>query len=158
MAKVWAYLGKQKGKPQPAPAAAAITDANSAMRDIERTLGSVPGFFAAFPARALPSAWREMKSLQLNPATALDGKVKELIGLAVAAQIPCTYCVRFHTAAAKLNGASQQEIQEAVAMAAVTRHWSTFLQGSQQDEAQFRRDINQLVKNAKPKTPKAAKR
>jgi hypothetical protein len=43
-------------------------------------------------------------------------------------------------------------------MAAVTRHWSTFLQGSQQDEAQFRRDINQLVKNAKPKTPKAAKR
>lgn len=31
----------------------------------------------------------------LNPKTELSGKVKKLIGLATAAQVPCTYCVYF---------------------------------------------------------------
>jgi hypothetical protein len=34
----------------------------------------------------LPGAWEELKGFQLNPATTLDGRTKELIGLAVAAQ------------------------------------------------------------------------
>ena len=71
--------------------------------------------------------------MQLNPDTALDGKTKELMGLAVAAQIPCSYCVYFHTAAAKANGATDEEIKEAVAMAAIVRHWSTVLNGMQVD-------------------------
>ena len=48
-----------------------------------------------------------MKTLQLNPNTALPGRTKELIGLAVAAQIPCHYCIVAHTEFAKLNGASE---------------------------------------------------
>jgi AhpD family alkylhydroperoxidase len=47
--------------------------------------------------------------------------------LAVTAQIPCRYCIYFHTAAAKANGASDEEIKETVATAAVARHWSTAL-------------------------------
>jgi AhpD family alkylhydroperoxidase len=62
----------------------------------------------------------KFKSVQPNPNT----KVKELIGLAVAAQISCTYCIYFHTTAAKLNGATDAEIREAVAMATISRHWS----------------------------------
>ena len=82
-----------------------------------------------------------MKGLQLNPNTALPGRTKELIGLAVAAQVPCRYCIVAHTEFAKLNGASAAEIGEAVAMAAITRHWSTFLNGIQTDEAKFRAEI-----------------
>ena len=117
-------------------------------RDIEQTLGTVPGFLKAFPESGIPGAWAEMKSVQLNPATKLSGKEKELIGLAVSAQIPCTYCIYFHTQAAKLNGASDDEIREAVAMAAITRHWSTVLNGMQIDQAAFREETNGILKHA----------
>ena len=42
--------------------------------DIQKTLGFVPQFFLKFPEVALPGAWEEMKSLQLNPHTALPGR------------------------------------------------------------------------------------
>lgn len=92
--------------------------------------------------------------MQLNPATALDNKTKELIGLAVAAQIPCRFCVSFHTQAAKLDGASDEELKEAVAMSALTREFSTVIQGSLPDENQFRREVDTLVKNMRAKEPK----
>jgi AhpD family alkylhydroperoxidase len=123
--------------------------AADARADIQKTLGFVPQFFLKFPETALPGAWEEMKTLQLNPATALPGQSKELIGLAVASQIPCHYCIYAHTEFAKLNGASEEEIGEAVAMAATTRHWSTFLNGIQTDEGKFRGEIARLVGNAK---------
>jgi AhpD family alkylhydroperoxidase len=123
--------------------------AAAARADIGKTLGFVPQFFLKFPEEVLPGAWEEMKTLQLNPATALPGRSKELIGLAVAAQIPCRYCIVAHTEFARLNGASETEIGEAVAMAAITRHWSTFLNGIQTDETKFRAEIAKIVANVK---------
>jgi len=120
----------------PAPAG----DASATYQDIEKTLGMVPGFFKVFPQSGIAGAWDEFKTLQLNPNTALDGKTKQLIGLAVAAQIPCQYCIYFHASAAKANGASQEEIAEAVAMAAMTRHWSTVLNGMEVDLASLKKD------------------
>jgi AhpD family alkylhydroperoxidase len=120
-------------------------DAPSTYRDIEATLGSVPTFFRLFPEEGIGGAWSEFKSVQLNPKTALSGKEKELIGLAVAAQIPCSYCIYFHTAAAKLNGATDAEIREAVAMAAISRHWSTVLNGMQADLASFRQETDTVL-------------
>ena len=105
-------------------------------------MGSVPSFFKAFPEVGIAGAWAEFKSVQLNPDTALDGKTKELIGLAVASQIPCEYCVYFHTAAAKANGATDEEIREAVAMAAIVRHWSTVLNGMQVDLPTFKQEVD----------------
>jgi len=92
--------------------------------------------------------------MQLNPSTALDNKTKQLIGLAVAAQIPCRFCVSFHTQAAKLNGASDEELKEAVAMAALTRELSTVIQGTLPDENQFRREVDTAVKNMRAKEQK----
>ena len=120
----------------------------AAYKDMEATLGIVPGFFKAFPESGIAGAWAEFKTVQLNPATKLSGKTKELIGLAVAAQIPCTYCVYFHTAAARANGASDDEIREAVAMAAISRHWSTVLNGMQIDLAEFKSDTDTVLKIA----------
>jgi AhpD family alkylhydroperoxidase len=131
--------------------------ADATRADIQKTLGFVPQFFLQMPELALPGTWDEMKSLQLNPGTALPGKVKELIGLAVAAQVPCKYCIYAHTEFAKLNGASEAEVGEAVAMAAITRHWSTYLNGIQTDDAKFRAEITRLTdgarKAAASKTP-----
>jgi len=125
------------------PAAAA------AKADIQKTFGFVPQFFIRFPEAALPGAWEEMKTLQLNPNTTLPGRTKELVGLGVASQIPCKYCIYAHTEFAKLNGASDAEIGEAVAMAAITRHWSTYLNGIQTDETKFRAEITKIIDNVK---------
>jgi AhpD family alkylhydroperoxidase len=132
-----------------ASAADSKTSAAATRADIQKTLGFVPQFMLRMPEVALPGAWDQLKTLQLNPNTALQPKVKELIGLAVAAQVPCRYCIVAHTEFAKLGGATEAEVGEAVTMAAITRHWSTFLNGSQTDEAQFRSDIRTLVDNVK---------
>lgn len=126
------------------PAAPAAT-----LTDIEKTLGFVPHFLSDIPAAALPGTWEEMKSLQLNDKTALPPKIKELIGLGVAAQIPCMYCVQAHTEFARKNGATEAEIGQAVAEAGLTRHWSTFANGMNLDENRFRADITRAVTNMK---------
>jgi len=131
-----------------APVMAQDKNAADTYRDIQQTLGTVPSFFKLFPEAGIAGAWTEFKSVQLNPETKLSGKEKELIGLAVAAQIPCSYCVYFHSEAAKLNGASDQEIQEAVAMAAITRHWSTVLNGMQVDPAAFKQETDTVLRLA----------
>jgi AhpD family alkylhydroperoxidase len=131
--------------------------AQAAYRDIEQTLGSVPGFFRLFPEAGIAGAWAEFKSVQLNPATKLNAKTKELIGLAVAAQIPCHYCVHFHTAVAKANGASDEEIREAVAMASIVRHWSTFLNGMQVDFGAFKGELDTVLRAAGEKATTASK-
>jgi AhpD family alkylhydroperoxidase len=129
--------------------------AEAARADIQKTLGFVPQFLLKVPEGALPGTWEEMKTLQLNSGTALPGKIKELIGLAVAAQVPCHYCTYAHTEFARLNGASETEIGEAVAMAAITRHWSTFLNGIQTDEGKFRTEITRIVDGARQSAGKA---
>jgi AhpD family alkylhydroperoxidase len=129
-------------------AAAQDASAQATYQDIERTLGLVPSFFKAFPEAGIAGAWAEFKAIQLSPKTKLDGKTKELIGLALASQIPCQYCVYFHTAAAKLNGATDEDIREAVAMAAIVRHWSTVLNGMQVDLAAFKQETDTVLRIA----------
>jgi AhpD family alkylhydroperoxidase len=136
----------------PAMAQDAKASAAAAYQDMQQTLGIVPGFFKQFPEVGIAGAWAEFKTVQLNPNTALTGKEKELIGLAVASQIPCTYCIYFHTAAAKANGATDEEVREAVAMASISRHWSTVLNGMQVDLAAFKTDTDTVLKLAAEKT------
>jgi len=96
-----------------------------------------------------------MKQFEMSPDTKLDMKTKELIGVAVAAQIPCRYCVQFHTAGARMHGATDQEIQEAVGMAAMTRMGSTLLNGMQIDEAQFKKDLDRMMRKGRQQASNA---
>lgn len=134
----------------PARGAEVAPDARAALADIKGTLGFVPGFLAVFPEEGLPGAWDEFKSVQLNRQSAIPPKYKELIGLGVAAQIPCRYCIAFHTqVSTALDGASQAEVQEALAMAAIVRHWSTFLNGVQIDKKAFKAEVDRVMAPAK---------
>ena len=123
-------------------------------RDIQATLGVVPGFFRAFPEAGLPGAWAEFKNVQVSEGTTLSPKIKQLIGLAVSAQVPCGYCVYFHTEVAKAYGATPDEIKEAVALAAISRHWSTVLNGMAIDMASFRKDVDTSLRIAAEKSAK----
>jgi AhpD family alkylhydroperoxidase len=81
------------------------------------------------PDQALKPLWDEYRAV-FNPAGALDGKTKQLIALGVAAQIPCAYCVYATTKAAKAAGATDAQIKEAIATAALVHFSSTMLNGS----------------------------
>ena len=81
------------------------------------------------PDQALKPLWDEYLAV-MNPTGALDGKTKQLIALGVAAQIPCVYCVYGHTKLAKAAGATDAQIKEAIATAALVRFNSTMLNGS----------------------------
>jgi AhpD family alkylhydroperoxidase len=84
-----------------------------------------------------------------NPNGALDTKTKELIGLGVAAQIPCGYCIYYHTMAAKRAGATDAQIKEAIAAASMTRKWSTELNGNQYDLGDFKKQVDAIFGGAK---------
>jgi alkylhydroperoxidase/carboxymuconolactone decarboxylase family protein YurZ len=58
---------------------------------------------------------------------------------------------------ARAEGATDVEIGEAVAMAALVRHWSTWLNGTQASEQAFKKDVDTLVKGAR-KAQKQASR
>lgn len=119
--------------------------AKAALNEIQQTFGMVPTMFRIFPEEGVADAWDTMKHLQLSPATAIPPKYKELISLGVAAQIPCEYCVYFHTGAARLNGATDREIREALAEASLERFWSTVLNGTAQDMAAFRAEVQRMA-------------
>lgn len=116
--------------------------------DITATFGFVPTFLKEFPADALPGAWSEMKAVQLSP-TALSPKTKELIGLAVAAQIPCSYCVYFHRKGAETNGASVEELNTAVTVSSITRKWSAYFNGAELDMKIFKSDVDNMAARMK---------
>ena len=105
-----------------------------------------PKFFAdTYPEHALGAAL-EARGALFGDEAALDAKTRELVGLAVAAQIPCSYCSYGHINRAKALGASDAEIREAVAMAAYVRHWSTVLNGMQYDFEAFKAEYDELTK------------
>ena len=110
------------------PIAASAQDMPKFMKDVAPDASAAP-------------AWQEYMVV-MNPNGALDDKTKQLIALGVAAQIPCQYCIYAHTLAAKHAGATDAQIKEAVASAALVREWSTMLNGNQADFADFKKQVN----------------
>lgn len=121
-----------------------------AKKEITETFGSFPSWFAAFPEYALPGAWQAYKELE-GPSS-IDTKNKHLIGLAVASQIPCDYCIYYHTAVALAMGATDEEIKDAVAQAAKTRQWSTVFYGAQIDLEEFKKEFQEVMKYMEEKS------
>lgn len=130
-----------------AQTSATETDAayEKAKQEIIDAFGLFPSFFDVYPQHALPSAWANFQAMS-SPDSPIPPKYRELLQLAVASQIPCAYCIYYHSAAAKANGATDEEIQDAVAQGAQTRHWSMVLQGNQVDLEQFKKEIDAALK------------
>jgi len=122
-----------------------------AKNEIEQTFGTLPSWFASYPEHALPEAWELYKTLK-GPNSSISSKNAELIQLAVASQIPCVYCVYFHRISAKGFGATDEEINEAVALGAETRHWSMILQGSGISFDDFKIEFDAVMKHMEAKS------
>ncbi len=111
--------------------------------DIKETFGLVPTFFKRMPDKFLDPERQLMKELEFGE-TLIPNKYKELIGVAVHAETKCRYCTLFHQEAAKLFGATDEEIQEAVHFAKFTAGWSVYLNGIREDYDTFARELQQI--------------
>ncbi len=109
-------------------------------KEIEQTLGIVPSFFKLVPDRSLEIEWKLFKTLQLEESP-IPNKYKELIGVVISAVTKCKYCSFFHTEVAKLFGASDAEIEDAVHYAKSSAGWSAYLNGMQVDFNSFKKEL-----------------
>jgi AhpD family alkylhydroperoxidase len=122
--------------------------------EIKQAFGKVPGWVEQMPPTLLEGFWSTMRDFQLGETT-IPNKYKELIGLAVSGATRCKYCTLFHTEAAKLFGATDEEIREAAAMAAHTMSASTFLNTMQIDYEVFRRETLDAIAYVRRQMPQA---
>lgn len=109
-------------------------------REIEEMFGIVPSFIKSIPDSSLELEWNLMKQVQFEEGP-IPNKYRELIGIGVAAAMKCRYCALFHTEAARLNGATDAEIEDAVHFAKSAAGWSTYLHGLQIDYDEFRKEM-----------------
>jgi AhpD family alkylhydroperoxidase len=120
----------------------------SVEQEMRETLGLVPSFFAAVPDYLVESEWESFKALQLSE-TAIPNKYKELIGLGISGATRCRYCAYYHAEAARLFGATEEEITEAALFAKASMGWSTFLNAIQLDYETFARELDAIVNHVK---------
>ncbi|MGH2920812.1 MAG: carboxymuconolactone decarboxylase family protein [Gaiellaceae bacterium] len=112
--------------------------------DIRETIGIVPEFIAEVPDSLIETEWQSFKTLMLSE-TVIPNKYKELIGLGVSGATRCKYCVYYHSEAARLFGATEEEINEAALVAKNTMGWSTYLNTRAFDYDRFTKEFDQIA-------------
>ncbi len=108
-----------------------MTTSKEIYGEIEKALGVVPSFVKHLEGDtyALSHEWELIKKFVLGESE-IPAKYRELTAIAVAAAIHCRFCVTFHTAIARLYGATDEEIREAAYLAKFTTGWSSFVDGT----------------------------
>jgi AhpD family alkylhydroperoxidase len=116
--------------------------------EIEQMFGQVPMMFKVVPDSSLELEWQLFKRVQFDEGP-IPNKYRELIGLAVSAFAKCQYCLFYHTEVAKLAGATQAEIEDAVHYAKSSAGWSTYISGLQLDLDQFKNEVRQACEHVR---------
>jgi AhpD family alkylhydroperoxidase len=125
-------------------------------REVESTFGRVPEWMRDVPESAA-GFWLLFRDFYLAE-TKIPNKYKELIGLGVSGATRCKYCALFHTEAARLHGATDEEIAEASMMAGVTMCASTFLNAQQTDYDTFAEETRDIVAFVKKQASQPSKK
>ena len=113
------------------------------LKDIENSLGIVPGFMKALPKKVLIQEWPLFKKYSLEE-TEIPAKYRELMALAIAANIKCPYCQLFHKNAAQMMGATEEELAETAFLASYTTRWSAMIHAQDYDYETFAKEFHQI--------------
>jgi AhpD family alkylhydroperoxidase len=116
--------------------------------EIEQMFGLVPSMFKAVPDSSLELEWLLFKRVQLEEG-AIPNKYRELIGVAISAISKCRYCAYFHTELAKLNGATEAEIEDAIHYAKSSAGWSTYINGLQLNYDDFTAEVDKACEHVR---------
>jgi AhpD family alkylhydroperoxidase len=121
-----------------------MTNRQDTLKEITQALGLVPQWLEQMPEGGLQGFWGMARDFWLKE-TKIPNKYKELIGVAVSGATRCKYCVLFHTEAARLFGATDEEIAEASMMSSLTMCGSTFINSQQIDYEKFRQETRDII-------------
>ena len=113
------------------------------LNDIKATLGIVPDFMKALPEDVLVHDWPLFKKYT-SGETVIPAKYRELGELMAAANVKCPYCELFHTAMAKMYGATQEELAETYFVASLTARWSSMIHAQHYDYDTFANELQQI--------------
>jgi AhpD family alkylhydroperoxidase len=111
--------------------------------EMEKTFGSMPGFFQAVPKDVMTQMWPIMKKYIFGQSS-IPPKYREMIGLAVAAALKCPYCETFHRGAAQMNGATEEELAEVGVLVGQTSFWSSILHTQNYDMNTFMKEFQAM--------------
>jgi AhpD family alkylhydroperoxidase len=117
-------------------------------KEIEQMFGLVPSMFKAVPDSSLELEWKLFKRVQFDEGP-IPNKYRELIGVAISAVSKCRYCALYHTEVARLYGATDAEIEDAVHYAKSSAGWSTYINGMQLDYDQFQEEIRRACEHVR---------
>jgi AhpD family alkylhydroperoxidase len=123
--------------------------------EMTQMFGLVPSFFKLVPDNSLELEWRLFKTVQFDEGP-IPNKYRELIGLGISAITKCEYCILYHTEVAKLNGATDAELEDAVHYAKSSAGWSAYLNGMQVDKQQFAAELAQVADYVRGQAAQAA--
>jgi AhpD family alkylhydroperoxidase len=124
-------------------------------REMEEAFGLVPSMFKTIPDSSLELEWVLFKRIQMDEAP-ISNKNRELIGIAISAATKCRYCSFFHTEMAKVHGATDEEIENAVHYAKSNAGWSAYLNGMQVDFEEFKKELLQVSEHLRAKQARKA--
>ena len=118
------------------------------IEDIEKSLGFFPGFMKALPKEALIQEWPLFKRYTLEE-TDIPAKYRELMSLAIAANLKCPYCQLFHKSVAHMRGANEEEFAETAFLASFTTRWSAMIHAQDYDYETFAKELHQIGEHLK---------
>lgn len=116
---------------------------DAAKADIIATLGPNAIELQTLPDAFLASTWWQERAWLVDNKATIPPKDRALIGLAVSSQIPCAYCIYADTSDARVFGATDEEIKEAIMFAAMTREGSTIVNGNMVNLDEFKKAIDE---------------
>jgi len=125
-------------------------DRKKVYSEIEELFGLVPGMFKALPDSTLELEWKLFKRSHFDEGP-IPNKYRELIGIAISAATKCKYCAYYHTELAKLNGATEAEIEDAIHYSKSSAGWSTYVNGLQLDFEEFKSEIDKACEYVRQK-------
>ena len=114
-----------------------------ALDDIKKTMGFVPDFFKALPEDVLVNDWELMKKYEYG-GSSIPPKYREMIGLAIAANIKCPYCQLMHISMARAQGATEEELSELAFLASYTSRWSAMIHAQNYDMDKFKEEVSRI--------------
>ena len=114
-----------------------------AEQDLKDTFGMVPPPLSTIPDADMASEAPYFTKYVVGESE-IPPKYRELIGIAVAANIKCPYCAHFHRRAAKMHGATEAELEEAYSLSSLTSRYSAMLHAQEYDLEQFKVETAQI--------------
>ena len=102
-----------------------------------RQITEIPNFWKtmANSPETLERTWRSLQ--QVMKKGALSPEIKELIYVAVSITNACEYCIKSHTLAAKKKGATDEMINEIIAIVGMANETNRLVEGYQVEVDDF---------------------